>query len=102
MTRRQVMHRYLIFAIFLWLLPIAALAQKPDDGTRDLWDTAFLQKRPEGKKQTKRSQPVHYRVVGKKPAPAGVSSTDSMAVVGVTVWKLRPSKPSDDQSVRQL
>ena len=93
------MHRYFLIAIFLGLLPVFADAQISDDSTRDLWDTAFLQKRPEGRKQVRRTQPVRYRLVGKKPLPA---TSGPLAVVGVTVWRLRPSKPTDEQAVRQL
>ena len=93
------MHRYFLIAIFLGLLPVVADAQISDDSTRDLWDTAFLQKRPEGRKQVRRTQPVRYRLVGKKPLPA---TSGPLAVVGVTVWRLRPSKPTDEQAVRQL
>ena len=93
------MRTYFLIAIFLGLLPAIAEAQRSDDATRDLWDTAFLQKRPEGRKQTRRAPPLRYRVVGKKPLPA---SSSPLAVVGVTVWRLRPSKNTDDQAVRQL
>jgi hypothetical protein len=96
------MLKYLLLAIFLGLIPTVIRAQQPDEATRDLWDTAFLQKRPEGKKQAKKPQHVSYRVVGKKPLTPATGPVSSSAVVGVTVWRLRPSKKSDDQEVRQL
>ena len=92
---------FLLFAAF-GLFPVIAHAQEPEDQTRDLWDTAFLKKRPAGKKQTKRTQPVRYKVVGKKVAPTSTTPTMQTAVVGVTIWRLRPSKTSDDEEVRQI
>ncbi|MBA4124095.1 MAG: hypothetical protein H0X72_16765 [Acidobacteria bacterium] len=56
---------FLIFAVFAFF-PVIAQAQDTEDQTRDLWDTAFLQKRPAGKKQVKKKQPVRYKIVGKK------------------------------------
>jgi hypothetical protein len=94
------MLKYILFAIVLGSFPVAAQAQRTDDATRDLWDTAFLQKRPEGKKQAKRTLPIRYKVVSKKPFSP--SSIGTSAVVGITVWRLRPSKQGDDEAVRQL
>jgi len=96
------MLKYLLLAIFLGFIPAATLAQRPDEATRDLWDTAFVQKRPEGKKPAKKPQPVRYRVVGKKPLTPAATPAGPPAVVGVTIWRLRPSKTADDQAVRQL
>ena len=91
----------LVVAVFC-LFPVIAHAQEPEDQTRDLWDTAFLQKRPAGKKQIKRTQPVRYKIVGKRTVPTSTTPTSQSAVVGVTIWRLRPSKASDDEEVRQL
>jgi hypothetical protein len=96
------MFRYFLIVIALGLVPLAAHSQTPDDATRDLWDTAFIQKRPAGKKQVRRTRPVRYSVVGKKTMPASSTLSKSSAVVGVTIWRLRPSKKSDDDEVRQL
>ena len=86
------------------LLSTAAYAQVPDDdATRDLIDTAFMKKRPAGKKQSRQtSAPARYRYVSKKRTPIQTDKLTASAVVGVTVWRLRPSKASDDQEVRQL
>lgn len=96
------MLKYFLLAAVFGLFPIISYGQQPEDQTRDLWDTAFLQKRPAGKKQIKRKQPVRYKVIGKKILPASPTPTNNAAVVGVTVWRLRPSKTSDDEEVRQL
>jgi len=92
---------FLLFAVF-GLFPVIAHAQEPEDQTRDLWDTAFMKKRPAGKKRIKRTQPVRYKVVGKRIAPTSTTPTTQTAVVGVTIWRLRPSKTSDDDEVRQI
>jgi hypothetical protein len=45
---------------------------------------------------------VRYRVVGKSSLPPSNNTAGGPAVVGVTVWRLRPSKTSDEAEVRQL
>ena len=95
------MFKYFLIVIAIGLVPSAVHSQTQDDGTRDLWDTAFIQKRPAAKKPVRRAQPVRYTVVSKKTMPASSDGSGS-AVVGVTIWRLRPSKKSDDAAVRQL
>ena len=95
------MSKFILSAIAIGFFSMAALAQQPDD-TRDLWDTAFKQKRPVGNKSVKRTAPVRYRLVSKSKATRPVDSASYTAVVGVTVWRLRPSKATDDTEVRQL
>jgi Domain of unknown function (DUF4384) len=96
------MLKYFLLVAAFGLFPVIAHAQETEDQTRDLWDTAFLKKRPAGKKQTKRTQPVRYKVVGKRIAPTSTTPTMQAAVVGLTIWRLRPSKTSDDEEVRQI
>jgi hypothetical protein len=96
------MFKYFLILIAIGLAPLAVCSQTPDDGTRDLWDTAFIQKRQAGRKQVRRTQPIRYTVVNKRTMPASSESLRSAAVVGVTIWRLRPSKQTDDQAVRQL
>ena len=96
------MFRYFLIVIAMALLPLAVNSQTPEDGTRDLWDTAFIQKRPAGKKQIKRAQPVRYRIVSKGAMQRVADMSGSSSVVGVTIWRLRPSKKTDDEAVRQL
>ncbi|MEP7214411.1 MAG: DUF4384 domain-containing protein [Acidobacteriota bacterium] len=96
------MFKYFLIGIAIILFPLAAQAQRTDDGTRDLWDTAFVQKRPAGKKTMRRTLPVRYKVVGSRPLPTSDNDSNGSAVVGVTVWRLRPSKKTDDAEVRQL
>lgn len=96
------MLKYFLLAAVLGLFPVIAPAQKTEDQTRDLWDTAFLQKRPAGKKQTKRMQPIRYKIIGKTKLPTSPTLVTQPAVVGVTIWRLRRSKATDDEEVRQL
>jgi len=96
------MLKHLLLVAVFCVFPVIAQAQEPEDQTRDLWDTAFLQKRPVGKKQIKRTQPVRYKVVGKRTVSTSPTPTINSAVVGVTIWRLRPSKASDDEEVRQF
>ena len=78
----------------------AASATQDEDATRGLWDTAFLQKRPAARTAANRNRQIRYRSVGapKVTNARYVAARDS--VVGVTVWRLRPSAPADE--VRQL
>ena len=94
------MFRYFFIVVVIGFAPLASYSQTAEGGTRDLWDTAFIQKRPAGKKQIRRTQPVRYKVVSKGTPPA--SDISGSSVVGVTIWRLRPSKKTDDESVRQL
>jgi len=96
------MFKYLIILIALFAFPTLAQAQQPEDDTRDIWDTAFIKKRPAAKAPPRRLRPVRYRVVSKNsPAPSN-PAVGGDAVVGVTVWRLRPSKAADEAEVRQL
>ncbi len=96
------MLKYFLIIVVFGIFPVIAYAQDTEDQTRDLWDTAFLQKRPAGKKQVKKTQPVRYKVVGKKILPPSSTSAAKASVIGVTLWRLRPSKDSDDEEVRQF
>jgi hypothetical protein len=77
------------------------------DTTRNLWDTEFVQKRPQGTSTPKKNvtykrtkRPVQAAVPkAATPAPPKLAS-DSM--VGVTVWRLRPSKTADSGAARLL
>ncbi|HEY6393695.1 MAG TPA: DUF4384 domain-containing protein [Bryobacteraceae bacterium] len=60
------------------LLAACALAQQ-DNPTRQLWNKAWLSQRPPGKPSTSAAE----------------------ACVGITLWRLRPSRTTDDQYVRE-
>lgn len=96
------MPKHLLLIIVICLFPIIGQSQKTEDQTRDIWDTAFMKKRPAGRKQVKKKPPVRYRTVGKTVLPPTAKTVSNNSVVGVTIWRLRPSKPKDDEAVRQL
>ena len=99
--------------LFCWMTLLAcagltglALAQEPGADqvrTRKLWDDTFLKQREEA---SKAPAPAPVKAGPGKSAPA--AKTDLKAgpqqssMVGVTLWRLRPSKPSDPTSVRAL
>ncbi len=96
------MLKYFLIAAVLMFFPIIAHAQTSDDQTRDLTDTAFLQSRPAGKKPIRKLPPRRYKIVGKKIAPPASMSAAKTSEIGVTIWRLRPAKESDDEEVRQF
>lgn len=70
------------------LLPIVSAQES--ETTRKLWDTAFIDqpKRPSGAPSAKR----RYRIATPNVPPDRVVAD---TVVGVTLWRLRPSKATD-------
>jgi len=82
-----------------WLMMLCAagsmlaVSQQPQDEetTRQLWDTAFINK---GNKPAavRRSPRRNYRIVTPNVPVMGVSAD---TVIGVTLWRLRPSRPGD-------
>lgn len=85
-----------ICALALCSVCLVARTQNTQDEetTRKLWDTAFSATRRKptrtGRKTAGRG---NYRVATPRISPAGVSSE---SVVGVTVWRLRPSREADE------
>jgi hypothetical protein len=57
--------------------------QAQDVRTRDMWDSSLLSQRPVGKA---------------KPLP----KTHDDGLVGITLWRLRPSEPGDQPEIRSL
>ena len=71
---------------------LTAMGQQPPDEetTRHLWDTAFIDKgtKPGTRKPARRS----YRIVTPHVPVVGVAPD---SVIGVTLWRLRPSRKAD-------
>ncbi|MBA2524992.1 MAG: hypothetical protein H0V18_04285, partial [Pyrinomonadaceae bacterium] len=72
---------------------LAAVAQQPqeEEMTRNLWDTAFINqgnKAAAARKHVRRN----YRIVTPHVPVTGVSAD---TVIGVTLWRLRPTRPAD-------
>ena len=76
-------------AAALVAIAAAACAQAPEPATRALWDSTFLRNRPAQKK------------VSRVPQAVASGATDD-AFVGLTVWRLRRSRPADELGVRMF
>lgn len=86
-----------------------------EDAPRRLWDSEFLKKRAESKSPSSRRKTTAYK---KKPAttnqaspsspnknPAPQTQTAEQAdgeVIGLTIWRLRPSRAADEKGARIL
>ncbi|MCX6591166.1 MAG: DUF4384 domain-containing protein [Acidobacteria bacterium] len=72
-----------------------------EDSTRELWDSAFRQRRPAGSGSPIR--PVTYRAVKDQLTPklSPPRSSDD-TIVGITFWRLRRPLPQDDPNTRLL
>lgn len=79
----------IVLAWFAVLSPVAA-----QDGTRQIWDSGFRQKRPSPSRTSDAPAPgtpgIVYEAAGPIAAP-----TPSSRVVGFTVWRLQPARPGD-------
>ncbi|HEV2707282.1 MAG TPA: hypothetical protein VGV59_15280 [Pyrinomonadaceae bacterium] len=83
-------------ALALCSSSLVATAQQTQDeeATRKLWDTAFINTRKRSAARSGRNRPrPAYRVATPRISPAGVSGD---SVVGVTIWRLRPSREADE------
>lgn len=81
-----------VLALFFNSFAAATQHVQDEETTRKLWDTAFSEtKKPArpGRSSTRRV----YRVATPRVSPAGVSGD---SVVGVTIWRLRPSRDADE------
>ncbi len=80
-------------SLFVFLDSLATMAQQSQEveTTRHLWDTAFID---QGKKSEATGTPAKrkYRIVTPDVPVAGVSAN---TVIGVTLWRLRPTRPAD-------
>ncbi len=68
------------------------LAQKDDEATRKLWDTAFIA-RPAAKKTASHKRAHSKYRIATPNVP--VDNVAPESVVGVTIWRLRPATRSD-------
>jgi hypothetical protein len=109
----------LIAAISLCLIGVSIARAQGEDAPRRLWDGAFLKKRAEAKTTAPASKTTAYkRVKTNKPATPNQASQSSPAqntaaqnkptepaegeVIGLTIWRLRPSRTADDREARLL
>ncbi len=89
--------------LFLVVIPSSTIAQTPEETTRKLWDTAFIN--PAKQSATARRNPVKGRQLARRyrVATPAVPTTNVApdTVVGVTIWRLRRSM-SEDSGERLL
>lgn len=98
-------------AVVAGLLASSAPAGAQEDARR-LWDSQFLGKRQPSTSKPRPAKAPEYRVAtpaGAPPAAAEAGATAASAAaepagefVGVTVWRLRPSRASDSSESRLL
>lgn len=87
--------RVLWLCVFIFCLAggggAARQRAQDEENTRTLWDTAFGATK---KRRAPRRRPArrNYKIMTPRVSPEGVAAD---AVVGVTVWRLRPSGASD-------
>src|ERR1051325_11913092 len=84
--------RVIIGCLLLVLMALIVPAQKPEEATRKLWDTAFINSSTSKKSAHRRRASGSYRVATPNvPVDNVVPDT----VVGVPLWRLRPANRSD-------
>lgn len=76
----------------IFLLTLSLAAQRADETTRKLWDTAFIEDAKTKKKTTKRRSSKRYRVATPN---VPVDDVAPETVLGVTIWRLRRANQSD-------
>jgi hypothetical protein len=81
--------RFISGLILLVLIVVSGLAQKPEEATRKLWDTAFIAS-SSNKKTTARRR-AYRNATPNVP----VDNVAPETVVGVTLWRLRPANRAD-------
>ena len=79
----------LISALMLLIaITVCVSAQKPEDATRKLWDTAFIE-------SANKKTPSRRRTYRNATPNVPVNNVAPETVVGVTLWRLRPANRSD-------
>ena len=87
---QRILVGWLITLCVATLLTAAAQQPQEDETTRQLWDTAFINQG--NKRAARRSPKNNYRIVTPQVPVTGVSAD---TVIGVTLWRLRPSRKAD-------
>jgi len=101
------------------LIAASTVRAQDEDAPRRLWDAAFLKKRAETKTAAPARKTTAYRrATPKKPAapnqasqssPPNNAAAQNLSVeqaegemIGLTIWRLRPSRPADNGEARLL
>src|SRR5262245_10864344 len=105
MEKRRMLVLFMVLLLIggsIWAAPLPF--QNEDETARRLWDEGFLKKRPAGKRAAQRRQA--YRRVSTQSPSSIISATAGDAIgealIGITLWRLRPSTAADDKGVRIL
>ena len=78
------------FVLLFLITGSLVVAQKSDDTTRKLWDTAYIA--PAAGKSTGRRKSSKYRIATPN---VPIDNVVPESVVGVTIWRLRPAGRAD-------
>ncbi len=84
-----VIMRVITGLILVVVIVVSGLAQKPEDATRKLWDTAFITPANSKRNTTRR------RAYRNATPDVPVNNVAPESVVGVTLWRLRPANRAD-------
>ena len=89
--RRRVLVAWVMTLCVAGLLAVTARQPQDEETTRHLWDTAFIN---QGKQPAAARRPArrNYRIATPRVPVMGVAAD---SVIGVTLWRLRPSRPAD-------
>ncbi len=89
-----------IASLSLIFYPIVQAQDPPQEDERRLWDSEFLKKRTTAKTPSPARKPTGYkRVTPKENKPTEKSEGE---MIGITIWRMRQSKQSDNQVSRIL
>jgi hypothetical protein len=88
---RRILVAWMMTLCVAGLFAVAASRAQEEEATRHLWDTAFINQGNKGA-AAKRSAKRNYRIATPRVPVVGVSPD---TVIGVTLWRLRPSRPAD-------
>lgn len=83
---------FFLLLVLIVAASFLATAQKPDEATRKLWDTAFIMPAANKSTASRRRPGGRYRVATPN-VPVDNVAPDT--VVGVTIWRLRPANRTD-------
>jgi hypothetical protein len=83
--------RVILGCVLLVLMALIVPAQKPEEATRKLWDTAFINSTNKKSAHRRRASGSYRVATPNVPVDNVVPDT----VVGVTIWRLRPANRSD-------
>ena len=85
--------------VLIWAVAAGQVPSEPEEGTRALWDSTFLRKRPAAQRAA-----AQVPAASKAPVAAAIQAGDGLGdgFVGVTLWRLRRSQAGDEQGIRLL